>query len=77
MKRRNSLIIVVLAMLLLFASSFSFKGNTAQAFGCTQFCANGYNACMIECNGDPNCQHGCWVDWECCKFMCDGTGTCW
>lgn len=77
MKRRNSLIIFALAMMLLFASSITLRSNTAQAFGCTQFCANGYNACMIECNGDQNCQWACWRDWECCKFMCDGTGTCW
>ena len=77
MKRRNLLAVMVLALTFLFASSFSFTGNTAQAFGCTQFCANGYNACMIECNGDANCQYRCWLDWECCKYMCDGSGTCW
>lgn len=75
MKVRNLLFGFVLAMM--FVCAGSFKTSTAQAFGCTQFCANAYNACMIECNGNSQCQYQCWLEWDCCKFMCDGSGTCW
>jgi hypothetical protein len=74
MKIRNLLFGFVLSVMVLCVGSF--RANTAQAFGCTTFCANGYNSCMIDCNGDATCQHQCWVDWECCKFLCDGSGTC-
>ena len=76
MKRRNLLLVMVLAVMFLVASSFSYTGNTAQAFGCTQFCANNYNACMIECNGDPGCQYWCWLEYDCCMNMCNNIPTC-
>ena len=73
MKIKNLLFGFVLAMMVLCAGSF--KSSTVEA-GCTTFCANSYNACMIECNSDSNCQYQCWLDWQCCKFMCDGSGFC-
>lgn len=74
MKIRNLLFGFVLAMLVLCAGSF--KINTTQAFGCTTFCANSYNACMVDCNGDPTCQQSCYVDYECCMNMCNNIPTC-
>ena len=54
----------------------SVMTNTVQSFGCQQFCANAYNTCMIDCNGDSACQTSCWYDYQCCKFLCDGSGFC-
>ena len=73
MKFRSLLVGFVLALVVLFVGSFK---PTVQAFGCTTFCANGYNSCMIDCNGDADCQHECYVNYECCRFLCDGSGTC-
>jgi hypothetical protein len=69
MKIRNLLFGFVLSVMLLCAGNF--KTNTAQAFGCTTFCANNYNACMIDCNGDPNCQNQCRSEYYCCMNMCN------
>ena len=69
MRIRNLLFGFALAMMVLCAGSF--RTNTAQAFGCTNFCANGYNACMIECNGDTNCQNECRATYYCCMHMCN------
>ncbi len=71
MKRRNLLVVMVLAMTFLFASSFSFTGNTAQASVCTQFCLHEYNNCMIDCNGSPICQQFCRDEYYCCLEMCN------
>lgn len=75
MNKRKMLFRVLLMSMVLCASSL--MTNTVQSFGCTQFCANGYNACMIECNGDAGCQTQCWYQWQCCNYMCDGSGFCW
>lgn len=74
MKLRKATFRLLLAAVVFCGSSL--MTNTAQSFGCTQFCANAYNACMLECNGDSGCQYSCWLDWQCCKFMCDGSGFC-
>jgi len=73
MRIRNLLVGFVLAMMVLCAGSF--KTNTVQA-GCTTFCANAYNACMIDCNGDPVCQDQCRADYYCCMNMCNSQ-ICW
>ena len=74
MKFRKATFRLLLAVVVFCASSLMTK--TVESFGCTQFCANAYNACMIECNGDQNCQYSCWLDWQCCNFMCNGSGFC-
>lgn len=74
MKTRKILFRFLLTVVVLCGSSVMTK--TVQSFGCTQFCANAYNACMIECNGDSGCQYSCWLDWQCCNYMCDGSGFC-
>lgn len=71
MKRRNLLVVMVLAVLFLFASSFSFTGST-QASVCTNFCLHEYNNCMIDCNGAPSCQQICRDDYYCCLEACNG-----
>ena len=68
MKIRNLIFGFVLAMMVMCAGSF--RTNTVEA-GCTTFCANGYNACMIECNGDTNCQNECRATYYCCMHMCN------
>jgi hypothetical protein len=74
MKIKKMLFRFLVATVVLAASSV--MTNNVQSFGCTQFCANGYNSCMTECNGDSACQHSCWVDWQCCNYLCNGTGSC-
>lgn len=74
MKFRKAMFRLLLVVAVFCTGSLMTK--TVEGLGCTQFCANGYNACMLECNGDAACQHSCYVDWECCKFMCDGSGVC-
>jgi hypothetical protein len=72
--RRLFILFCLIACLALVSSG---KHQKAQAFGCTQFCANNYNACMIECNGDPACQDQCRADYYFCMCLCTGApGTC-
>jgi hypothetical protein len=76
MKRRNLLIVMVLAMTFLVLSSFSFKANTVQASVCTNFCLHEYNNCMIDCNGAPSCQQFCRDEYYCCLKACNNE-SCW
>jgi len=72
--RRPLILFSLIACLALVSSGGNQK---AQAFGCTQFCANSYNACMSECNGDPFCQDQCRADYYFCMCLCAGApGTC-
>lgn len=74
MRIRKTFFRVLLTLTILCTGSAMTK--TAQSFGCTQFCANAYNACMIDCNGDQFCQFVCYNEWQCCNYMCSGSGVC-
>jgi len=67
--RRFFIFFSLIACLALITSGGQQK---TQAFGCYQFCANNYNACMSECNGDPACQAQCRLDYDCCYNLCQG-----
>lgn len=69
MNRRNLLVVMVLAMAFLFASSFSFTSNTVKADSC-QTCVDVYNACAASCNGNAACLRLCKRDYNECLCGC-------
>jgi hypothetical protein len=69
MKIRNLLVGFALAMMVLFAGSFT---TTAHTDFCNRFCTlNNYNPCMEGCaSGDFACYDACQADYDCCYYMC-------
>ena len=69
MKRRNLLAGFILAMMVMFAGSFT---TTAQIDRCNHACTlNVYNPCMQECDiNDTACRDACQFDYLCCYGMC-------
>ena len=68
MRIRNLLFGFVLAMMVLFAGSFTT--NTVKADGCIYGCMDLYNACEASCNGDRLCIKQCKKDYDECLCGC-------
>ena len=67
MKIRNLLAGFVLAMMVVFAGSFTT--NTVKADSC-QTCVDIYNACAAQCNGNSICLKQCKRDYNECLCGC-------
>lgn len=75
MRIRNLLLGLVLAMMVLFAGSFTT--NTVKADACTDWCVNMYNDCAAQCNGNQICLRICRDEYKCCMSQCGvGSGPC-
>jgi hypothetical protein len=73
MKIRNLLVGFVLAMMVLFAGSFTT--NTVKAdYNCG--CQADYDACRLGCNLDEGCIYWCTAWYNCCMNICNGVHSC-
>lgn len=76
MKRKSPLILIVLAVMVLFASSISSTANSGRgetpAVNCAATCWNNYQACKSSCGGDPLCLDECREQFDCCRIICHG-----
>jgi hypothetical protein len=70
MKIRNLLFGFVLAMMFLFASSFTSISSARPS--CEGVCLINYNDCVSSCNGEPGCKPACIEAYSCCKLLCRG-----
>ena len=70
MKRRNLLVVIALAILLVCAS---FTPTSSAGRSCLSECWDNYNLCKSNCVNDPECLTQCWDNYQCCRAFCLGT----